>query len=687
MTRWFEKSYSRILVDNHITEDNPAFMTQFDPHKYVDTIASTGVDSCMVPACCHNGNCYYPSKVDHIHKNLNGRDIFGQTVKLLREKGIVPIAYYTVIWHNHAAKTHPSWRMYDIAGNFRRRRYWHCCPNNREYRAFAASQLREIANYDIDGVFIDMTFWPKVCYCSSCRQRYKDEHAAEMPTKLNWSDTEWVTLQRARERWLNEFAAFLTNETKSCKPNLSVAHQFSPVLHGWHLGFDSCFAESSDYTSGDFYGDKYQQRFGVKVMSSLSKHMPFEFMISRCVHLYDHTSTKSADELTCSAATTLANGGAYFFIDAINPEGTLEQYIYEQLKNVSASIADCTNAIRTSRPVLTSDVGLYFSMASHIEPSHNATELSDLLVKNSNSNMDNVADIRTIREVLGTSIVLNQMHQPYRILTDRTTDLASFKTIIINNALVMSDIEIERFEAFVNNGGTLIVSGETSLYRLDGSPREDFGLAAVMGVSFIGQRTRRINYLWDKQNGFVSCDYPAPLVKAAAAKSLAQVAQPFTDPDNDDVYASIHSNPPAPASEYVALSINRFGKGICVYLYSTLAALRNYAQQNFATRLCAEYISTKFKVTTNAPASVEVTILKSTTRNVILICFVNFQNEMPNISVHDIKTTISLPYNLVSGKHSIVAGNAAISDLVSGRTIEIIIPKLDIITMIECGIQ
>lgn len=48
-------------------------------------------------------------------------------------------------------------------------------------------------------------------------------------------------------------------------------------------------------------------------------------MTSRCVTLYDHTSVKSDDELFLHALTTLANGGAYFFIDAINPDGTLEE--------------------------------------------------------------------------------------------------------------------------------------------------------------------------------------------------------------------------------------------------------------------------------------------------------------------------------------------------------------------------
>ena len=47
-------------------------------------------------------------------------------------------------------------------------------------------------------------------------------------------------------------------------------------------------------------------------------------------------------------------------------------------------------------------------------------------------------------ELLGTSIVLNKMHQPYVIASDRDKDLGKYRTIIINNALFMSREETSR---------------------------------------------------------------------------------------------------------------------------------------------------------------------------------------------------------------------------------------------------
>ena len=60
MTAWYEGSYARMQVDCHISEDDESFMTRFEPARVAAVAKKAGVDSAMVCACCHNGNCYYP---------------------------------------------------------------------------------------------------------------------------------------------------------------------------------------------------------------------------------------------------------------------------------------------------------------------------------------------------------------------------------------------------------------------------------------------------------------------------------------------------------------------------------------------------------------------------------------------------------------------------------------------------
>ena len=592
MSKWFEKSYSRLLVDNHITEDNPSFMTKFDPANYVAMIKKAGVDSSMVYACDHNGNCYYPTKVGHIHGNINGRDIFGETITLLRKQGIDPIAYYTWVHHNHSALTHPRWRCEDFNGSQHSGRYWYCCPANPEYREFTKKQIAEILEYDIEGLFIDMTFWPGVCVCHACRKRYREQTGDRIPSVINWDNPAWVHFQRMREEWMTEFAAELTDFVKSEKSDLTVVHNCAPVLIGWFLGHNCNIYKTCDYTSGDFYGGKYQQRLGAKVMDAFSQNVPFEFMTSRCVTLRDHTSTKSKEQMVCSAATTLAHGGAYFFIDAINPDGTLNEDVYELLGKVSKEVRPFKEKLQSLKPKLIADTGLYFPMASFVNEQQNGMKMTDLCTSPSNMNM--TTDIRTINEILGTSIILKKANIPYRIVTEADTDFSGLKSIIVNNALFISGREADRFREFVRDGGTVIATGMTSYYDLNGDTSGDFALKDCFGVSYTGSNTGRVNYLaLDKSSGFIYCSHPAPLVKADSAKVLAKIAETCFDPDDWQHYASIHSNPPGPLSECAGLTVNTFGKGRCIYLYSSLLAIQQNAQQSFGEELFKKYIQSE----------------------------------------------------------------------------------------------
>lgn len=682
MTKWYEVSYSRLLIDNHITEEDPSFMKLFSPEHFVSKVKRSKVDATMVYACCHNGNCYYPTKVGHMHKNLQGRDIFGETIALLRKENITPVAYYTWIFHNHSSKTNPNWRMLNPTGESNNGRYWWSCPNQRDYMEFSKSQIAEIITYDVDGIFIDMTFWPIICTCNSCHERYLTETGADIPRIINWNDPAWVKFQRARERWLGNFAEEITLFIKKQKNNISVTHQFSPVLLGWRLGQSPAISAASEYCSGDFYGGKYQQRIATKTFAAFTQNTPFEFLISRCVDLKDHTSSKSEAEMLCSSSTTLANGGACCFIDAINPDGTLDAPFYNTLNKINGIVKPFKQKLAELRPALLSDVGLYFSMSSAVNETTNGLHL--LSDRASIGNMDSLCEVRNINELIGTSVALNRANIPYQVVTEKTVDFSAFQTIIINNAFFMSKEEVDRIRNFVFNGGTLIATGKTSLCDLDGNTNNEFALTDVFGVSYTNKMSKRVNYLAEYESGVsILCNDCAPLVTATTAKALAYVAEPYFDSDDIEHYASIHSNPPGPSSQYAGLTVNTYGKGKCIYLYSSLLALRQNAQETFGVSLFRKYITSGLFVNANYPACVEVTLLKSTVSDKYLLCFVNYQNELPNIPVCNVQVTIKLPSKPNPKVCQCISGYKGLEVKTDHKGITIDLPYLDTIEMVE----
>ena len=634
MTNRLFNCYSRLLIDSHISDQRPEYMSRFSPREYVRMVKLSGVESSMVYASDHNGNCYYPTEVGHPHGGLNGRDLFGETVALLRKNGIVPIAYYTVNYNNDCARRFPAARLVNNLGESRNGRYHYACPNQPQARAFYREQIREILQYDLDGLFIDMTFWPSICFCDACRKKY----GRPFPERIDWSDPEWISFQRFRENSLAEFARELTSWAKECRPGIAVTHQFSPVLHGWYLGQSDGIAEASDYASGDFYGGKLQQRLATKVFDAFTRNPPFEFMTSRCVSLRDHTSSKSPEELFISALTTLANGGAYFFIDAIDPDGTLSEPFYRRLHQLNDQLGPFRNCLEKYRFRLTAQVGLWFSITCCVDTKIDGTKLVEF---SSHSNNMAVRQNAVLDEVLGTAEILTRMHIPYKVLKNGS-GFSGLRVIIIDNAAYLSAAECERLRQFVREGGTLIATGETSLRDEAGRTSGNFQLADVFGVDFTGEYSDHMTYFGDD---LILSAGKAPLVKAREGTLCRAVFTfpdfPYHDPDH---YASIHSDPPGFRTDHPALTVHQYGAGKCVFLAPPVFLLRQYTQQEFGKRLFGEFLPATVVDSRNLPESAEVTLLASQDGSCHLFCIVNAQAELPVIPLRDVSLRLALPF-------------------------------------------
>ena len=678
MANWMEECYSRLLIDNHITDDDPTLMTAFDAQRYISLVKQAGVDSFMIYACDHNGNCYYPTKVGHQHRNLQGRDNYGDLVKLTRQAGMHPIAYYTTIYHNASAKGHPTWRMQSISGMQHDHRYWWSCPNSREFVEFTKAQLAEVIAYDIDSIFIDMTFWPFVCCCPNCREKFLKQTGKEIPETIDWNNPDWVAFQRFRESSMVAYCQDLAGFIKAIKP-ITVTFQNSPIIFGWSWGQTPGIANACDYTSADFYGGKYQHVLGAKILAACSAKQPYEYMTSRCVNLNDHTSMKSEAELLCEASTTLASGGAYFFIDAINPEGTLNPAVYQRLGRVSSQLASFVSQMKLHHPLLAADTAIYFSMLSLIDPGLNGKTLKDLDFSS------NIASTPPYEEMVGTSIMLTRAHRPFKVVRQAEGDLSQYHTLIINNAMVMSKEEVDRIRTFVADGGTLLATGLTSLWQPDGSTNGDFALADVFGVSYTGSLSRRINYIkLPGEQNLVSSNKPAPLVKlnSNTTRELGKLLEPLFDPDDPQHYSSIHSNPPGRETGHPGLTINSYGKGKCLYLAPSLLTLQQNAQEMFGAWLLKEYAPPQMVLETDAPVSVEVTLLKSTTANNWLVCLVNYQKELPNIPVNGIHLSLRLPVGKITGC-TCTSNGEKLPYQVSDGVLSFDLPRLETLEMVE----
>ena len=237
---WYKNNYRRNLMDMHIDDWNEEFLSKVDCEAYVAALKDAGIQTAMVKAMPHTGLKHYPSKIGRMYRGFRGRDFIGEMIERCHAAGICVEIYFSQVFDNWAYDNHPDWRCvtsngltfkeWRNTGWFRNGRYGIVCPNNEEYRQYVRDNLQELnRKYDFEGMFLDMTFWPDVCYCPSCRKKYFAQTGRELPRTVDVQNPEFLEYLQLRDAWMAEFAAYTTKAIKEIKPQVTVEHQFSMI--------------------------------------------------------------------------------------------------------------------------------------------------------------------------------------------------------------------------------------------------------------------------------------------------------------------------------------------------------------------------------------------------------------------------------------------------------------------------
>lgn len=682
---WYKRAFRRNVIDMHITDCDPSFLAQFDPVIYADLLELARVQSAVVYAHSHVGHCYYPTRVGHMHGGLRGRNIFGEVLEECHRRGIAVVAYMSLIFDTYAYRNNEDWkiRLPDGSGQADHSRYGVCCPNS-PYRNYAAALARELCGqFAFEGIRYDMTFWPSVCYCEHCRRRFASEVGGELPTIVNWEDTHWVSFQRSRERWLEEFAACLTAAAKTTNSKLSVEHQVSTVPLWWGNGVRSEFAQHSDFLQGDFYGDSIQGSFARKLFYNLSPNLPYGFETSVCVNLGDHTARKSKELLTAKASACLADGGAFVFIDAIDPSGTLNESTYREMGQVFAQTEPYEEYLGGE---LCQDVGIFLSTESKFDPQDNGKDLAfQHLVTNHLTNCTPHVDA-----VVNTSKMCIHYNVPFGIVTKRNLhELDRHQVVVLPNLLMMDAEECDAIREYVRSGGCIYASRYTSLITKEGVRLPNFMLCDVFGVSYTGETRESYTYIAPVDDGEhplhgFSKSHPLGLgcrqVRVTAsphAQVLGTLVLPYGDSDDWENFSSIHSNPPVRWTDDPAVVLNRFGRGKSIYVATDIERVDVH---NETLRRLLKMLAGPSSFESDAPKAVEITLFHQRENNRYLLSMVNFQKDLPNIPVNRIRVRVRLG-DAAARSVLLLPEERELSYTTVGEYVEFVAPQLDTLLM------
>jgi hypothetical protein len=459
-----------------LVENDPGL---FDPGFWLDYFRRVHADA----ACLSAGGCvaYYPTAIPLHHRSawMKETDPFGELVKGCRQMGMVVVARtdpHSV--RQDACDAHPEWIAVDASGN--RRRHWStpdrwvtCAlgPYNFE---FMTRVTREIVSlYKVDGIFCNRWSGSGMCYCEHCRRNFREAYGMDLPRTedpLNPARRNYILWRQQRlfELWrlwdseirkANPEARYIANAGGGALSNLDMKTigELAPTLFAdrqARRGLAPPWANGKN-------GKEYRATLGRKPIVGI-----FSVGVEEPYRWKD--SVQSDAEIRIWVIDGIANGLRPWFTKF---SGTLHDRRWlKVVEEIYGWHYRNERYLRNEESL--ARVALVYSQQT-------ATFYGGGLAR------EKVED-----HTLGFYHALIEARIPFEMMHDGLLDadhVDKYRVLVLPNIAALSRSQCDQLRDYVNRGGSLVATHETSLYDEWGKRRADFGLGDVFGVRFNGR--------------------------------------------------------------------------------------------------------------------------------------------------------------------------------------------------------
>ena len=563
MEKWYKRSFFRNLVDMHIPDTDPSYLSKFDAEEYARLVSLSGVDTAILYASNCLGYTFFPE--EQMHGNMQGRDFVRERIDAFKKYGVRTILYYN-IWNRQAAIKHPDWNLVNPYAHKRPERFRRNCLNSLGFRAYVKRQLETLSKqYEFEGIWIDMIDWfDTLCICPSCREKLMREEGIEIPERVDFADRNFAKYRKARERWLSEFIELVKDAVHTGNPNATVTLQNAAWRRGLDTGISEDSVARSEFLAGDFYAQPLIYSVICKFINNATANRPVEFMTSLCSQLEAHTTSKTEKELLRTIHGSLAHNTAFTFIDAIDPVGTMNESRYLRMKRLGEKTSrERTYLAPDAR--LISDLTIYLNHDSLFEPVN--MPLSEYQARGAIS-----------KKLTNMAEMMIDKHIAYDINVRKNLGEIDSGVILIPDQRILNSEEAEKLTRFVEKGGRLIVTAKTGTLTKDGEALSDFILSDLLGVHYLGdtgldraylrRATPSVKEFEDYDEG-----YPVASLSGSTLVSidsdvevLSYLTNPVSSSTDPDSFSSAISDPPIIDTPYPAITRRRVGLGEAIYV-------------------------------------------------------------------------------------------------------------------------
>lgn len=554
---------------------------EFDAEKLAETMLDMNANAVRIAT----SGFYFlipGTKFETAH-DLGKRDILEECIKACKPKGIRVIAYIRTGGPLASEIVKPEW-AHRVNPHGDIHKMWHMahemtavCWNTSYKEAYFELIEKVVRQYDVDAIYFDSLFplyqfstqkGYKVCYCSGCRNEFKETTGLDIPYKENPNDytPEDLKIFERYQEWYKEKFANIFLEIKKLITSYKDIPLIYNINHASRIknedprilnGCDAFLYERGRSLLERVEGVSLAVSHGLAVWPYInfvdgwfrvnhSKYKPQQQIyatvafggapiVSQVYHLVDDVESRKPIK---EAFSTLEQNKQY--IEKFHPE-IFCAVVWNDDDPPGRPVSDYvweTNARKSS-------LGAFaICMYNHIQ----ATSF--------------------LKEDLGNPELLNQ-----------------YKVLYLPDICYLSEKQIMNIENFVKKGGGLVMSYGTSLYEENGKRRSDFSLGKLAKVKYINpdeklsvkiNRTLGFGGVWDL---YVKPRPGQKIIKSPLADGLipAFLYEPVEVLPEGSIAADLvigtNTEPIFPG-----LIVANYGKGKVAYISSEMGSI--YLQSN-----------------------------------------------------------------------------------------------------------
>lgn len=528
----------QVHLDFHTSPLIPGVGSKFDKQHFQKCLKEGNVNSITVFAKCHHGYCYYPTQIGTQHPTMTpGFDLTGAMMDACHEIGVAMPVYITAGWSALDADNHPEWlergkdgseRLVHIDPDAkpedpRPNTSWKLLCLNGPYADHIYALTQEITDrYEhLDGLFYDICFYNRTCYCSACR--------AGM-TKMGLDPEKEADAEKYYHLKRYEFM-----------------ERTARILHEKHPEATIFFNGGADINKPEYL--KYHTHLEMEDLPTAwggyNKMPPRASLMAR--------TGKEFLGMTGKFHTVWGEFGGYK-----NPEALKYEALEMAMNGAKCSIGDQMPPVGRLDEETYRCIGVAYRALEAIEPwAYPSESTADVAVYLSgDSDADN-----------GLHTMLLEKHVDFDIMLEGD-DLSGYKLAILPDCVRISETEAERLNAWAKNGGKVIFGFESAV--------NDGKLLIDCGAEMISDAIYDKDYL--KVKPCITLPFGnAPFLCYRAAKRLSltdgETLADLYDPYFSRTYAHYCSHMNTPYTEEPSTSPAIVRKGNVIYYAHPLCSM------------------------------------------------------------------------------------------------------------------